>query len=203
MGAVFQMIRSIRICALAAFVGLSACAQEFEFSPRFVPLMNEDAPQLQIYFPETGVTSALLLSSERAGHQTWLAADGAALILNGATLTATRGLGDGLMAVDADASLNRIRTGQPGPSTRFHTYLQADDRTRTRTYQCDVAQRGPNPLLIEGREIPTILWAEDCNSLDQSFVNLYWLDPGSGRILQFQQWVGPVTGDLLLRLPQG
>ncbi|WP_368188419.1 YjbF family lipoprotein [Aestuariibius sp. HNIBRBA575] len=194
----------MRNAALAGLLLLAGCGGQWgdqpQFSPRFVPLMQADAPQLQVRFMETGLNSTLLLAQNRDGVQTWLAADGAGILVEDGMVMGTRGVGQGLLAVEASATRRAIRARRAGVITeRFHTYLLGDDTTRTRTYQCLIETRGAANVLTENGNVPALLWAESCNSLDQSFVNLYWINPTTSRVIQSRQWIGDFSGEILLR----
>ncbi|MFC3119471.1 YjbF family lipoprotein [Jhaorihella thermophila] len=87
--------------------------------------------------------------------------------------------------------------GREGRATRFHTFLTGTDETVTRTYECRVEDRGARTVELGSRQVSTRLMAESCNSTDQQFVNLYWVDDGDGRIVLSRQWTGDYLGGYL------
>lgn len=60
-------------------------------------------------------------------------------------------------------------SGQTGTAHRFHTYLNGNNETATRTYICQIENRGPRTATIGGIATDTRLMAEECQSLDQQF----------------------------------
>jgi hypothetical protein len=62
-----------------------------------------------------------------------------------------------------------VFSGQTGTAHRFHTYLNGNNETATRTYICQIENRGPRTATIGGIATDTRLMAEECQSLDQQF----------------------------------
>ena len=112
----------------------------------------------------------------------------------------TRGLGEGLLASELSQPLARIASLEPGPSYRFHTYLTGNDETVTRTYRCEFLRVRDIAVPVSGTRIQTVLLRESCNSLDQFFENLYWVDPDNRQIVQSRQWAGPFIEAISTRI---
>ncbi|AUQ76370.1 YjbF family lipoprotein [Phaeobacter piscinae] len=167
---------------------------------RAAMLANAGAEQMQVRFLKTGRSGVMLQEISRAGLVTWLSSDGASLQTDKGLLRATRGFGAGLMAVDLKQSRRRIFAHAEGPAERFHSYLTGNDETETRTYHCDIRDRGNRTLTIVGQDIITRLIAESCVNPDQSFLNLYWLRATDNRLIQSRQWTGPYLGTITTRL---
>lgn len=184
--------------ALGLAIGGFSGGQEFE--PRFTALLRADATALQVGFIEQDTSGALLLERTKGDFSFWLSSDGAQLIFQGGILHGTRGFGEGLLASELSQPLARIRSLQGGQSDRFHTYLDGNDKAVTRTYRCLIENAGPRDLALGTGQVSTQLMREDCRSLDQSFRNLYWVIPGSGRIVQSRQWAGPFMGEISTRI---
>ncbi|AUQ72482.1 YjbF family lipoprotein [Phaeobacter inhibens] len=163
-------------------------------------LANAGAEKMQVRFLKTGRSGVMLQETHRAGLITWLSSDGASLQTDKGLLRATRGFGAGLMAVDLEQSHRRIFAHAEGPAERFHSYLTGNDETETRTYHCDIRDRGNRTLTIAGQGITTRLIAESCVNPDQSFLNLYWLRSTDNRLVQSRQWTGPYLGTMTTRL---
>ena len=87
-----------------------------------------------------------------------------------------------------------------GRSDRFHTYLNGNDEAVTRTYRCDIRKTREITIPVVGGEVATFLFRESCNSLDQEFENLYWVDPRSRQIVQSRQWAGPLVAAISTRV---
>jgi group 4 capsule polysaccharide lipoprotein GfcB/YjbF len=215
MGAVFQMTRFAPL--LLALTLLGACTNasddfeqmrqivtpgQVEFDPRFTALADagNSVPAMQVSLVEQDRAGVILLESRRDGLDTWLTPDGATLIMQQGMLVGTRGFGAGLMASDIDQSLAMVLGGQTGMSERFLSFLNGDDKINTRTYLCDIENRGAREILIGGKPTKTRLMAEDCRSLDQTFLNLYWISVSGNRIVQSRQWAGDFTGVVTTRV---
>ncbi|PCJ04789.1 MAG: hypothetical protein COB16_17500 [Rhodobacteraceae bacterium] len=59
---------------------------------------------------------------------------------------------------------------------------------------CDRAFSGPRTATIGGLAIDARLMAEDCQNLDQQFLNLYWVSSANNQIVQSRQWLGDFIG---------
>jgi len=171
-----------------------------DFVPRFVDLIRAEAPVLQVGFIDNETSGSLLLERQDGPFAYWLSPDGAHIVLQDGMLHSVRGLGEGLLASDLSEPLALVRALRSGVSDRFHTYLDGNDRAITRTYRCQIENRGPRDVDLFGAPITTQLMREDCRSLDQEFVNLYWVNESSRVIVLSRQWVGPVVGVISTRI---
>lgn len=210
------MIRAA--CLLLVMTLLAACAdntsddfaqmqriaspEKAPFDPRFVALSEAgvSVPALQVATLKEGLSGVVLLESRRDGVDTWLSRDGASLIMRQGMLVGTRGFGGGLTASDIDQPMAMIFGGQQGASDRFMTFLNGNDEVNTRTYRCEIKNRGAREISVGGKPKQTRLMAEDCRSLDQSFLNLYWIAASGGGIVQTRQWAGDYTGIITTRV---
>ena len=175
---------------------------QVEFDPRFTALAKagKSVPALQVSLVEQDRAGVILLESRRDGIDTWLTPDGATLIMQQGMLVGTRGFGAGLMASDIDQPLAMVLSGQQGMSERFLTFLNGNDEVNTRTYLCEIENRGGRQISIGGKPVQTRLMAENCRSLDQTFLNLYWISGSGNRIVQSRQWAGDYTGVITTRV---
>jgi len=171
-----------------------------DFVPRFIVLLQQEAPTLQVGFVDRETSGNVLLERQEGGFAYWLSPDGAQIILQDGMLHGTRGLGEGLLASELSQPLAMVRGLQSGWSDRFHTYLDGNDRAITRTYRCRIDNRGARELNLFGTATDTWLMRETCRSLDQEFVNLYWVAPSSRDIIVSRQWAGPVIGAISTRI---
>ncbi|MGJ8543882.1 MAG: YjbF family lipoprotein [Sulfitobacter sp.] len=170
-----------------------------EYAPRFAALLQSGVPSLQVGFIDREASGALLLERRIGGLEYWLSPEGAQIILQDGMVHGTRGLGEGLVAAELSAPLALVRGMHAGQSDRFHTYLDGNDRTVTRTYRCVVAPGALAPVALAGGEVQTRLVLEHCRSLDQEFTNVYWVLPSAREIVQSRQWVGPFIGAISTR----
>ena len=158
------------------------------------PLIRANVPRMQVSFPETELAGVTLLEGTRDGIDTWLSADGGTLIMQRGMLLGSRGFGQGLLTSDVSQSLKIVLSGHGGTAHRFHTYLNGNNETNTRTYICQIENRGPRTATIGGIAIDARLMAEDCQNLDQQFLNLYWVSSANNQIVQSRQWLGDFIG---------
>lgn len=180
---------------------VAGTAGEPTFVPRFANLVQTDPEVLQIYFEDRGVGGNLGLERQDGEFAYWLSPfEGSHLILQSGMLHSTRGLGEELLASELSEPLALVRSMRSGFSDRFHTYLDGTDRAVTRTYRCRIDSQGVQPVELNGQATTAVLMQEDCNSLDQEFVNFYWVQPSTGSIVQATQWVGPEVGRITTRV---
>ena len=171
--------------------------------PRVERLIETRAPRKQVSFERNDLAGVVALESSRDGIETWLSVDGATLIMQQGMVVGTRGFGGGLMASDVTQSLGKVLSGQGGYTLRFHSFLNGNDETVTRSYKCEVKTLGANPATILGELVPARQLTETCRSLDQVFVNSYWVADSGGDIIQSRQWLGDFLGSVTLRdIPQ-
>ena len=206
------------ICLAALMAALSGCGtvveegsalgQSFEelqrnrvdFVPRFIALLQDEAPTLQVGFIDLEINGNLLLERQDGAYEYWLSPDGGQIVLQSGMLHSTRGFGEGLLASDLSAPLALVLNLQSGWSDRFHTYLDGNDFAVTRTYRCRIENEGPRSVDILGTSVDTQLMRESCRSLDQEFVNLYWVVPSRRTIVLSRQWAGPEIGAVSTRV---
>ena len=179
---------------------IAAVRGNADFAPRFVELIKSGAPTLQVGFVDTETSGNVLLERQDGPFAYWLSPEGAHIVLQDGMLHSVRGFGEGLLASDLSEPLALVRGLQSGWSDRFHTYLDGNDFAVTRTYRCRIDNRGPREINLFGTPTATQLMREDCRSLDQEFVNLYWVNPASRDIILSRQWMGPVVGVISTRI---
>ena len=184
----------------SSFAQAVASFQQPEFDPRFIALLQDEAPALQFGVPKSDLTGTLLLEHRARGVSHWLSPDGAALTLQDGMLIGTRGFGEGLLTSDPSASLALVRARRAGTADRFHTYLTGDDRAETRTFRCVIHSDGPRQITLASGPTATIQMREDCLSTTHRFSNLYWVQSHTGQIVLSRQWAGPFLGAVSLRV---
>jgi hypothetical protein len=165
-----------------------------QFPPRFAALVADTSvPLLVVTIESRGQSGRLLLENTVNGVDTWLSADMSALIIQKGMLRGTRGVGSELFAAEVSEPMKMILAGKNGFSDRFHSNLSGDDKISTRTYRCLVKTKGSAVINLEIGSIPTRVMTEDCESLDQSFTNTYWVSSNTGAIVQAAQMFGCST----------
>lgn len=126
------------------------------------------------------------------------------LVLRQGLVTATRGLGQDLMASKADTTLAMLAAGREGRARRVMQVLDGEDVTRDLVLDCVLTQGAadlPRPVaaLPVGRRM-----TETCKGLGYdgraiSFANSYLVD-AAGRIVLSRQWLPTQSGTLSLQI---
>lgn len=174
--------------------------QASEEFPRYTAAVEAASPVLQVGFIDSGLATNLRLERRHSPYEYWLSVDGVHLVLQDGMLHSTRGLGETLLASEISEPLAQLKSLQDGSYDRFHTFLDSEDRAVTRTYRCDIQRTRETTIPVAGGEIDTLLFRESCNSLDQQFENLYWVDPRTRQIVQSRQWASPLVGAMSTRI---
>lgn len=173
---------------------------QVDVSPRFANLVAQDAPILQVGFINEGTNANVLLERRNGPFTYWLTSQGGHIILQSGMLHSSRGFGEGLLASELSEPLAMIRGLRDGTSDRLHTYLDGNDRAMTRTYRCVFRNDGPAQVELATGIVQTVLMTESCRSLDQEFLNFYWVVPSTRQIVQSSQWSGPEIGLISTRI---
>lgn len=170
-----------------------------DFSAEFEALSQSGAPALIVAVEDREQTAVFLRRVRRDGVENWISADEVSLDFRSGFLVGSRGLGGDLMTADVAQSRALVLSGRAGTAKRFHSYLGGEDQVEIRTYVCEIASRGARDVDLGKRVVATRLMQERCQGADQSFQNLYWVDPGRGEIVQSRQWAGAEIGPLASR----
>jgi hypothetical protein len=174
-------------------------------TPRFHPRAEALAarrpipPRLEVGFPSRDLAGVMLLETERAGVQTWLTADGATITLEQGLLTSAIGFGGGMSASDVRQSAALVRTGSAGHAERFHSFLNGDDEIELHAYKCRITPQGADTVIVQGTPVATQKQQEDCYGVAQQFTNIYWVQTGTGSIVQSSQWTGDFLGNMFIK----
>lgn len=202
--------------ATLALLGLGACSDQNvqdnavailtgepnppkpRYAPRFAPLLAAGPERgLDVSIADTSLRGGFLLESKQGNIETWLGTDGTALIFDRGVLHGTRGLDAGVLASDVSETAALIRRGATGSTQRAHTFLDGTDRAVTLNFDCTITLKGRPVIQLDRGEVQTNLLSETCHGTDQTFQNQYWVLPGSGEVVQSQQWMGDRLGALL------
>jgi len=141
-------------------------------------------------------SQALLTPSGQRGNLvTWLSADRVSFTFTGGTmLVRTSGLGRDLQNAEFTQVLTAMASGQRGTAQREHVYLTRDFQQERQIFSCEVTPMGRAEIQIVGRNFSTLRFEETCKRGSDQFTNAYWLDGGTGLIVQSIQWIHPDTG---------
>lgn len=127
---------------------------------------------------------------------TWSTADNTTLGMKQGVLVATRGLVADLVSASVPSAAQLARG--VGSHQRVHFYLDGEDHTVRRDYQCELSTEGSETIAIVERSYTTRHVVETCRSASGKITNHYWFESGS-IIRQSRQWVSQGVGYLELR----
>lgn len=159
-------------------------------------LARAKRPLMLAELPSRDARATFVIGGENRGHVTWLGADGIGLILRGGLLTATRGLGEDLLASETGAAEAAVRRGS-GSATRGHRSLGGENQVIARNFACTYASEGREVIEIVGTRRDTRRVAERCAGDGIRFANRYWIG-GDGLVWKSVQWIGPAVGSVTL-----
>lgn len=125
---------------------------------------------------------------------TWVGESGYSLTFDDDLLVATRGLGDDLIAANTAGVRAAVRAGS-GTTERQHDYIDARDRIRTETYECVIANAGPEEVNLGIRSETLTKLTETCRNDRIQFENLYFVD-NAGTIIATRQFVSQTVAYL-------
>lgn len=141
-----------------------------------------------------GASGTYRVVSDRAGVETWAAADGSAFSFRSGVLVSTTALGHDLYSADVSDVIDVLAGGGTGTATRVHRYLDGEGELRTRAFECTL-DAGPltETPAVEGR-VRSV--REDCVGFGTGFTNEYLLSARGGGIVRSTQWVGESIGSV-------
>ena len=148
--------------------------------------------RLRVSLPETGAVAVLGPVSRNGDVTVWQTLDGITLSFRQGVLIATRGLGDDLMSADVEGDIALLRgTDDSGYHPHIRSYLDGEDRTVFRAYQCRRAGVAPSRVETGGETAAVQRVEIFCVSPEHEFTNIFWLD-APGRVIKSRQWVSPM-----------
>ncbi|SDX01855.1 YjbF family lipoprotein [Celeribacter indicus] len=170
--------------------------------PAFIALAESGAPAYIVSIEERGEAYATFLrqSVNAKGEESWISGDGLSLGMREGMVIATRGLGGDMLAGEATATRAALRAGRGGVTERFATLLDGEDHAVTLSFRCRVTPQGAAPVDLGRYTASTTFFHEDCRNGETAFRNLFWVERGTGRIVQSRQWISEGVGTLALRL---
>ena len=149
--------------------------------------------RLRVLLPGTGAVAALAPVAQNSDVTVWQTLDGITLSFRRGVLVATRGLGDDLMSADVEGNINLLRrTGGDGYYSHIRSYLDGENQTVFRSYQCRRAGQAPTSVKVANQVTSARRVEVFCVSRGDEFTNTFWLD-GMGRVIKSRQWVSPAV----------
>lgn len=126
--------------------------------------------------------------------ETWRTTDeGASLTLRDGVLVTTRGFGGDLLSTSVELQDGHLG---PLPGAVVQQIRVSDNRKRALYLSCDMADLGPEPVVILGKTHATRHLQQRCEGGGGRVVNDFWTDARAGMIWQSRQWAGPEVGYL-------
>lgn len=119
-------------------------------------------------------------------YRTYATVTRESMVFRDGLVTATRGLGDDLMASDVTEVAALLRAGKSGQARREMQFLNAGDETQTLSFTCTIAAAPDNSGMTE-----------DCAAGDLRFRNSYVMD-AAGRIISSTQWLSRQRGSAVM-----
>lgn len=177
---------------------LAACSQPAPDPRSAVSRPQLDAAGQPALFAELtalGSASLMRVKARSADVVTWVTPEGVSLSFRDGVLIGSRGLGQDLISADVEKTLVALAQGDGGYYPKFHAYLDGENQTQFRTFQCLIADRIPETITIVQRTHATTRVEETCVSPGLDVTNRYWLRDGV--MWKSQQWVSPFAGYLL------
>lgn len=172
------------------------------FGPGAVPPAEQLAPRsaerLEASLIQSGASGQFVLLEDRDGIEFWQAIDGSALALRDGIVVSTFALGFDLATADVADVANRFRTRQSGAATRVHRYLDGENQTVARVFNCEVEIGTARNSSRFGGQVRSV--TEACSGPLAAFENVYVVN-NSGQSVASTQWVSPEIGYVRLAPP--
>lgn len=146
-----------------------------------------------------GAEQIVILAAQNDSDTLWTSAAKVALTLRSGRVVRTAGLAANLAGLSSGPGWNV-------PLTQPHDFWWTADFEDLRLYsvplKCHDMPGTSEAIDILGRTMHSIKVVEFCSSdrIDWSFQNVYWVDPGSGRIWRSQQHVHPKMDALTIEV---
>jgi len=139
--------------------------------------------------------------SQNGEYAVFMSLDQKSLTFSKGVLSASRGLGDDLMALDMAQTRAALQAARPGTTAtrRVHYRLDGEGVMQKAAYDCRLTARGLEDLVSIHKKFRLLRYDETCHQAGQaaiSYTNNYWLDPRSKVIWKSRQWVSPRAGYL-------
>jgi hypothetical protein len=142
--------------------------------------------------------ATLNLISKNGDHSVYLSADNKSMTLQHGLLTATRGMGADLMALDVGNTLAALSsTTGTTLTTRSHRSMNGENALETTVFQCDFETHGLEKVSSVNKVFSLTKITESCSGPADSalsYTNTYWIDKKSGTIWKSRQWAGSIIG---------
>ncbi len=146
--------------------------------------------------------AGLIFAGQNGPWRSWQTPDGIGFTTRAGVLTATRGFGDDLLAVEASGIVDRITARSEGTARRVERRLDSDHTILIQHFACDIRDEGPERIEVFEVVHATRKLTESCrgaqaNGSPEQFNNTYWVG-ANGTVWRSDQRVGPRAGRVIL-----
>ncbi len=163
------------------------------------------APLILAWIEANGNYATLSQISSNGDHAVFVSGDNKTMTFRGGVLTATRGMGADLFALDATGTLVLLRSRGQGTARlqKRYRFLNPENGLDEIRFDCTMVSGGIETVTSVHKRFRLKRFDEKCRAPGvEPFTNTYWVDPGSGIIWRSRQWVAPkggyVTIDVLI-----
>lgn len=163
---------------------------------------GQTAPMILVYVETSQAYAGVSRIAENAGYSTYMASDRKSLTFTKGLLTASRGLGGDLFALETASTLAALKSRPRGPvqTIRIHHYMTEENHDLAVTYMCQLTEKGLQSLTRFSKSLRLRGYDETCVKADDpaiTYQNSYWIAPQTGIIWHSRQWISPASGYLV------
>lgn len=171
-----------------------------EFSLTRAQLEGVDFPVIWIESTLSGAAGSAIPIGVNQDAVTWITANAVTLVTKDDLLFGTRGLGADLLTTETEPARSALRARKNDSYQRTYRFLSGDESIRKERYFCEMENDGPASRQILGVSHNTTQMRETCFALSgaREFRNVYWVG-SEGTVWESLQWVGPMSGSLIMQ----
>lgn len=149
-----------------------------------------------------GTRAGLVWQGRNGPFDRWQTLDGVGFVTRAGVLTATRGFGDDLLAVEAGEVAALVAGRRAGRALRIERRLDGENKIEKVPYICAIADNGAETVEVFEIRHATRRMTETCrpeiaDPAVSGFTNTYWVG-ASGTVWRSDQRVGPAAGRVIL-----
>ena len=160
-------------------------------------------PIMYASVPRLGSGVVAIEVARNGNNHTYLAGDKSSFTINGAVLTATRGLPVDLIAQSVSLSPRKIFNASEYPViyTRKQRHLNGEGKLTTQEFNCAIVPNASDTKLELFDVSYTVReFTELCKNDKRAFKNSYWIDRPNRRMIQTHQSVSQEVGHAILQV---
>lgn len=155
-------------------------------------LAGKTKPLIRVSLPKRGFTILALQTARNGSYRTYVTPANQSFTFQGGILTATRGIGLDLMALEYQQDAP-VGTTTP----RVHKYLTAENHIGEMSLTCSLSAEGVEQVEILEKTYSLARFDEICRGKSRAFKNSYWRNLNTGAIWKSHQWINSAAGHLI------